>query len=171
MKIRTGGPEDAADIIALLDSAIAWLTSLGRTGQWGERPWSVRPAAVQRIHEYTRDHLVRIAEDAGGRTIGACVLSETPAGYATPVDERELYVRNLVTERARSGSGIGAALIADALSEARRRGIRLLRVDCYAGGDRRLVGQYRALGFTETDAFEVEQPGGPWPGQILEIRL
>jgi hypothetical protein len=41
----------------------------------------------------------------------------------------------------------------------------------YAGDDRRLVGRYRALGFTETDAFGVEQPGGPWPGQILEIRI
>ncbi|GHH75833.1 GCN5 family N-acetyltransferase [Kitasatospora indigofera] len=171
MKIRTGGPEDAAAIIDLLDSAIAWLTALGRTGQWGDRPWSARPAAVQRIHEYTRDHLVRIAEDAEGRTVGACVLADVPPGYATPVTEPELYVRNLVTDRARSGSGIGAALIADALEEARRRGIGLLRVDCYAGDDRRLVGQYRALGFTETEAFEVEQPAGPWPGQILEIRL
>ncbi|MFC8453826.1 GNAT family N-acetyltransferase [Kitasatospora sp. NPDC057223] len=171
MKIRTGGPADAADIIALLDTAIAWLAAQGRTGQWGDRPWSSRPAAVQRIHDYTRDHLVRIAEDAGGRPAGACMLSETPPAYATPVAERELYVRSLVTDRALSGSGIGAALVADAVAEARRRGIGLLRVDCYAGDDRRLVGQYRALGFTETDAFEVEQPGGPWPGQLLEIRV
>jgi GNAT superfamily N-acetyltransferase len=171
MKIRTGGPDDAAGIISLLDSAIVWLASQGRTGQWGDQPWSSRPAAVQRIHDYARDQLVRIAEDADGRTVGACVLSETPAAYAAPVPERELYVRNLVTDRALSGSGIGAALIGDALAQARRRGISLLRVDCYAGGDRRLVGQYRALGFTETDAFEVAQPGGPWPGQVLEIRL
>ncbi len=171
MKIRTGGPADAADIIALLDTAIAWLAAQGRTGQWGSRPWSVRPAAVQRVHDYARDHLVRIAEDAEGGTVGACVLAEVPPAYATPVAERELYVRNLVTDRARSGSGIGAALIADAVAEARRRGIGLLRVDCYAGDDRRLVGRYRELGFTETDAFEVEQPDGPWPGQILEIRI
>jgi GNAT superfamily N-acetyltransferase len=87
------------------------------------------------------------------------------------VDERELYVRNLVTDRTHKGSGIGAALIADALDEARRRGIGLLRVDCYGGADRKLVGQYRALGFTETEAFEVEQPNGVWVGQVLEIRL
>lgn len=171
MKIRTGGPADAADIIALLDTAIAWLAAQGRTGQWGELPWSSRPAAVQRIHDYARDHLLRIAEDAEGRTVGACVLADVPHPSVTPATEPELYVRHLVTDRARSGSGIGAALIADALAQARRRGVGLLRVDCYAGDDRRLVGQYRALGFTETDAFEVEQPSGPWPGQILEIRI
>ncbi|MFI6447969.1 GNAT family N-acetyltransferase [Kitasatospora sp. NPDC050543] len=171
MKIRTGGPDDAADIIALLDSAIAWLASLGRTGQWGDRPWSSRPAAVEHIHGYTRDFLVRLAEDAGGRTVGCCVLAEVAPDYVTAAPERELYVRNLVTDRSRSGSGIGAALIADAVEEARRRGIGLLRVDCYAGDDRRLVGRYRALGFTETNAFEVQQPSGPWPGQVLEIRV
>lgn len=171
MRIRTGGPQDAADIIALLDSAIAWLTARGRTGQWGDQPWSSRPAAVRRVHDYTDAYLVRIAEDADGRTIGSCVLSETPAPYAAPVDERELYIRSLVTDRARSGTGVGAALVADAREEAHRRGIGLLRVDCYAGDDRALVGRYRALGFTETQAFEVEQPGGRWPGQVLEIRL
>lgn len=87
------------------------------------------------------------------------------------MDEPELFVRILVTDRSRKGSGIGAALIADAVEETRRRGLGLLRVDCYAGADRRLVGQYRALGFTETESFEVEQPDGVWPGQVLAIRL
>ncbi|MFF8592380.1 GNAT family N-acetyltransferase [Streptomyces sp. NPDC015220] len=172
MKIRTGGPEDAADILVLLDSAVAWLAARGRTGQWGDQPWSTRPAAADRIRGYTRDHLVRIAHDEDGRTIGATILAEEPPAYVAAVDERELYVRSLVTDRARSGSGIGAALIADALDETRRRGIGLLRVDCYAGDDRRLVEQYRRLGFTPTGTFEVERPGqAAWPGQILQIRL
>ncbi|WP_445529077.1 GNAT family N-acetyltransferase [Streptomyces cyslabdanicus] len=170
MMIRTGGPEDAADILTLLDSAVVWLAAHGRTGQWGDQPWSARPAAVDRIQAYTRDYLVRIAEE-DGRTIGAAVLAEEPPASVPPVEERELYVRNLVTDRARTGSGIGAALIADALDETRRRGIGLLRVDCYAGGDRRLVEQYQRLGFTPTDGFEVERPDQePWPGQVLEIR-
>ncbi|MFB7665147.1 GNAT family N-acetyltransferase [Kitasatospora sp. NPDC056138] len=174
MKIRTGGPDDTADILNLLDGAVAWLVSLGRTGQWGDQPWSSRPAAVDRVHAYTGDadtFLVRLAEDADGTVVGCCVVSEQANNYATEIDERELYVRNLVTDRSRKGSGIGAALIADALAEARRRGIGLVRVDCYADGDRRLVGQYLELGFTPTETFEVEQPSGLWRGQILEIRV
>ncbi|MFJ6214255.1 GNAT family N-acetyltransferase [Streptomyces sp. NPDC092296] len=173
MKIRTGGPDDAPALLALLDGAVAWLVSRGRTGQWGTEPWSTRPAAVERIGRYTTDYLVRVAESADGQPVGVCVLAEEPPSYATPVAERELYVRLLVTDRSRSGSGIGAALIEDARAETRRRGISLLRVDCFGGDDRRLVGRYEALGFTATDAFTVDQPngGGPWPGQILEQRL
>ncbi|MGK4582520.1 GNAT family N-acetyltransferase [Kitasatospora sp. HPMI-4] len=174
MRIRTGGPDDTADVLELLDGAVAWLVSLGRTGQWGDQPWSGRPATAQRVRDYTHDadtFLVRLAEAEDGTVVGACVVSEQANIHATVVEERELYIRNLVTDRSRKGSGIGAALVADALEEARRRGITLVRVDCYADGDRRLVGQYLKLGFTPTDAFEVEQPNGPWRGQVLEIRL
>ncbi|MFD7901024.1 GNAT family N-acetyltransferase [Kitasatospora sp. NPDC059747] len=172
MKIRNGGPEDVPDLLALLDGAVAWLAGQGRTGQWGDQPFSTLPARVEHVEKYGREpFLMRLAVDDEGRTVGACVLSEERGQYIPAVDERELYVRNLVTDRTRKGSGIGAALIADALDEARRRGIGLLRVDCYGGNDRKLVGQYRALGFTETESFEVEQPNGVWVGQVLEIRL
>ncbi|MFJ2776564.1 MULTISPECIES: GNAT family N-acetyltransferase [unclassified Kitasatospora] len=172
LKIRTGGPDDIAEVLALLDGAVAWLVARGRTGQWGDQPWSSRPAAVERVEQYGREpFLIRLAVDGDGRAVGSCVLSEQAPEYATPAGERELYVRSLVTDRARSGSGIGAALVADAVEEARARGIGLLRVDCYAGGDRRLVGQYLALGFTETETFEVDQPNGTWHGQILAIRI
>jgi hypothetical protein len=50
---------------------------------------------------------------------------------------------------------------------ARERGAHLLRVDCYAGGDRALVRYYERQGFTATDPFAV----GEWPGQVLEERL
>ncbi|MFI6848757.1 GNAT family N-acetyltransferase [Kitasatospora sp. NBC_00085] len=172
MKIRTGGPDDVADILSLLDGAVAWLAARGRTGQWGDQPFSGNPARVDHIRKYADEpFLIRLAVDDEGRTVGCCVVSEERGQYIPAVEERELYIRNLVTDRSRKGSGIGAALIADARDEARRRGIGLVRVDCYAGDDRRLVGQYRALGFTETEPFEVEQPNGLWPGQILEIRL
>ncbi|CAM5428544.1 GNAT family N-acetyltransferase [Kitasatospora aureofaciens] len=172
MKIRTGGLADIPDILSMLDGAIAWLAAQGRTGQWGDQPFSTNPARVEHIEQYAAEpFLIRLAVDDEGRTVGCCVLAEEPGKYIPLVDERELYVRHLVTDRSRKGSGIGAALIADAVEEARRRGIGLLRVDCYAGADRKLVGQYRALGFTETVGFEVEQPTGTWPGQVLEIRL
>jgi GNAT superfamily N-acetyltransferase len=171
MKIRTGGPEDATATLALLDAAVAWLAARGRTGQWGDRPWTSRPAATERIHRYAAEYLLRAADDPQGRTVGVCVLAETPPDYAPPVTERELYVRLLVTDREHTGRGIGAALVADAVAEARSRGIGLLRLDCYAGDDRALVAQYERLGFTPTDTFTVDQPDGPWPGQILAVRV
>lgn len=172
MKIRTGGPEDIADTLALLDAAMVWLVERGRTGQWGSDSWSGRPARVEHVQEYARDLLMRVAVDEDARTVGICVLAEVPPAYAPPVDQSELYVRLLVTDRARKGSGIGAALIADARAEAEGRGIGLLRVDCYGGDDRALVKQYEALGFTPTAAFEVPRPDdSPWPGQVLEIQV
>jgi hypothetical protein len=44
----------------------------------------------------------------------------------------------------------------------------LLRVDCYAGDDRKLVAYYEGNGFTPTEPFTVE---GRWPGQVLARRL
>ncbi|MFI2610701.1 GNAT family N-acetyltransferase [Kitasatospora sp. NPDC018619] len=173
LEIRTGGPEDVPDILALLDGAVAWLAARGRTGQWGDQPFSTDPARSEHVAKYAAEpFLIRLAVDGQGRTVGSCVLSEERGAHVPAVAERELFVRNLVTDRGRKGSGIGAALIADAVAQARRRGIGLLRVDCYAGADRRLVAQYRALGFTETEGFEVQRPDGDvWPGQVLAIRL
>ncbi|WP_030057119.1 MULTISPECIES: GNAT family N-acetyltransferase [Streptomyces] len=172
MKIRNGGPADVPDILSLLDGAVSWLTAQDRTGQWGDQPFSTNQARVDQVSSYAAEpFLIRLAVDDDGRTVGCCVVSEDRGRWIPAVDERELYVRNLVTDRTRKGSGIGAALIADAVDEARRRGIGLLRVDCYGGADRKLVAQYRALGFTETESFEVEQPNGIWPGQVLAIRL
>ncbi|MGW3043483.1 GNAT family N-acetyltransferase [Kitasatospora sp. NPDC001159] len=172
MKIRNGGPADVPDILALLDGAVSWLAGQDRTGQWGDQPFSTNQARVDQVSSYAAEpFLIRLAVDDDGRTVGCCVLSEDRGRWIPAVDERELYVRNLVTDRSRKGSGIGAALIADAIEETRRRGIGLLRVDCYGGADRKLVAQYRALGFTETESFEVEQPTGVWPGQVLAIRL
>ncbi|MFJ9841983.1 GNAT family N-acetyltransferase [Kitasatospora sp. NPDC101155] len=172
MKIRNGGLADIPDILSLLDGAVSWLAGQGRTGQWGDQPFSTNQARVDQVSSYAAEpFLIRLAVDDDGRTVGCCVLSEDRGRWIPAVDERELYVRNLVTDRDRKGSGIGAALIADAIEETRRRGIGLLRVDCYGGADRRLVAQYRALGFTETETFEVEQPTGIWPGQVLAIRL
>ncbi|MFI9781996.1 GNAT family N-acetyltransferase [Kitasatospora sp. NPDC051984] len=173
MRIRTGGPDSAPALLSLIDGAVAWLTAQGRTGQWGSVPWSQRPESVARAEQACREQLVRVAERAagGGDALGISVLSEDAPSYAPPAPERELYVRWLVTDRVHSGSGIGSALIADALREARGRGIDLLRVDCYAGGDGRLVEQYERLGFTRTATFTLDQPSGPWPGQVLEQRV
>ncbi|MCC9306692.1 GNAT family N-acetyltransferase [Kitasatospora sp. RB6PN24] len=172
MKIRTGGPDDVPAILAMLDATMEWLVAQGRTGQWGDQPWSGNEARVAQMTKFATDYLMRIAEDDGGQLVGVCVLAEELAQYIPPADVPELYIRFLATDRTRKNTGIGAALIADARAETARRGLPLLRVDCYGGDDRRLVAAYRALGFTEAEPFVVERPDGPpWPGQLLEIRL
>ncbi|MDX3077385.1 GNAT family N-acetyltransferase [Streptomyces sp. MI02-7b] len=171
MQIRTGGPADLPATLALLDGAVAWLTARGHTGQWGTEPWSSRPAAVERTRRYADAYLLRAAE-VDGEVAGVCVLAGEPPESVPPAGEPELYIRLLVTDRARSGSGIGAALVDDAVAEARRRGVSLLRVDCYAGSDGRLVRRYEALGFTRAERFAVPRDGGePWPGQVLQRRV
>lgn len=60
-------------------------------------------------------------------------------------------------------AGAGAALLEQADVAARARGIKTLRVDCYAGNDGRLVRYYQGRGYVPTQTFTV----GDWPGQIL----
>ena len=51
--------------------------------------------------------------------------------------------------------------------EAAAKGVDLIRVDCYAGDDRKLVAAYERLGFTPAFTFQVKE----WPGQVLTMRL
>ncbi|MGH3379680.1 MAG: GNAT family N-acetyltransferase [Actinoallomurus sp.] len=166
MRIRQGGPDDAAAIMAMLDGAVAWLAENGRSGQWGTEPFSTLPQRVESIAERTRTDSIWIAE-VDGSPAGAMATSPEPVPYVDAVDEPELYITLLVTGRAFAGRGVGAALLAHARDEARRRGAGLVRVDCYAGGEGRLVGYYRRNGFTPVETFSV----GEWPGQVLSLRV
>jgi hypothetical protein len=77
-----------------------------------------------------------------------------------------LYITLLVTARPFAGRGVGGTLLAHARDEAQRLGVGLVRVDCYSGGDGRLVDYYRRNGFTPVATFTV----GTWPGQLLSQR-
>jgi hypothetical protein len=158
--IRDGGPADAPTVLSLLDAAVTWLVAHGRPGQWGTEPWSSTPARVERITTLTRTDRIRIAE-VDGRPVSAMATSPTPLHYIEPADEPELYITLLV------GRGAGAALLADAREQARAARVGLLRVDCYAGDDGRLVDYYRANGFAPVRRFTV----GDWPGQLLAQRV
>ncbi|QKW21133.1 GNAT family N-acetyltransferase [Kitasatospora sp. NA04385] len=171
MHVRTGGPDSAPLLLGLLDAAVARLAARGRTDQWGAQPWSQRPDAARRAARVTAENLVLVAEpERGGAPLGICVLADRAPGGLPPAGEPELFVRRTVTDPAHRGAGVGAALVAEARRRARERGIGLLRVDCYAGGDGRLAAQYERLGFTRTAAFTEDRPTGPWPGQLLELR-
>jgi GNAT superfamily N-acetyltransferase len=166
MKIREGGAADAPIMLAMLDGAVEWLVAHGRSGQWGTEPWSADPRRVERINGIARDDEIWVAE-VRGVPAGVMAVSPGPPHYVDAIDEPELYITLLVTDRTFAGEGVGGALIAKAREEARAKGAGLLRVDCYGGGDGRLVEYYRRHGFEPVAEFTV----GEWPGRLLTQRI
>ncbi|WP_338900164.1 GNAT family N-acetyltransferase [Streptomyces sp. TG1A-60] len=168
IRIRPGSRADAPAVLDMLDSAVAWMNDRGNTEQWGTVPYSQRPDAAERVGRYTTENAPYIAE-LNGTPVGALVLDSGPSPQMPipPAEEPERYVRLLVSDRRYAGLGIGAALLTHAAGEARRAGVQLLRVDCWAGGGGRLVTFYERNGFTPTDRFL----SGTWPGQVLARRV
>ncbi|GAA4929634.1 GNAT superfamily N-acetyltransferase [Nonomuraea thailandensis] len=163
--IRPARDGDVPAVLAMFDSAVAWLTAQGRTGQWGSRPFTGDPKRTAQITSFLAGGGMRIAEH-GGEPAG-CISLGPAHDYVTPASEPELYVQILVLDRRHGGHGIGRALLDRAAGEARDRGVGLLRVDCYAGHDGRLVAYYESCGFTRVAPFTV----GEWPGMLLQRRL
>jgi GNAT superfamily N-acetyltransferase len=162
-RIRTGSAADAPAVVGLFDEAVAWLVNRGQEGQWGETPWSQRPALVERARVWAQGGGLRIADDEADPTpLGALVLGVHPP-HVEPIDEPEVYVEALVTSRAHAGRRIGAQLVAAAADEARASGAAVLRVDCWAGAPT-LVGWYEAQGFVRSGMFDVRG----WKGQVFE---
>jgi GNAT superfamily N-acetyltransferase len=166
VEIRRGRVADVPVIMEMLDGAVAWLAANGRSGQWGSEPLSKNPERVRSIADRVRTSAAWIAE-VQEEPAGALTLSSTAPHYVAAAGEPELYIGWLVTARPFAGRKVGAALLAHADEEARRLGIDLIRVDCYAGGDGRLVDYYRTNGFTKAETFTL----GTWPGQVLFRRI
>jgi len=167
-RIRPGTPDDTAAVLHMLDGAVAWMNERGNTEQWGTTPFSRIPARVAHVERYLTEQRPYIAE-LDGVPVGALVLGTGPGPKVPipPAGEPECYVRLLVSDRRYAGRGIGAALLAHAADAARRAGVGLLRVDCWAGGGGRLVAYYERQGFTRTERFLA----GEWPGQVLARRV
>ncbi|MFI9171876.1 GNAT family N-acetyltransferase [Streptomyces lincolnensis] len=166
--IRDGGPEDIPVVLAMLDSCVEWLVAQGRTGQWGEKPMSQNPKVAESIAGYLETGSMFIAE-ADGVPAATLTLTDGPAAYVPPVDEPERYIHWLASDRRFKGHGAGSALLAHAAEATRRAGVSLLRVDCYAGDDGKLVRYYEGNGFTRAEAFTVGEK--QWPGQLLTRRV
>ena len=136
----------------------------------GADPFSSTEQRIERMTQEFTDNDVWLAE-IDGQVVGAMLLGTAPMPYVNPVEEPEIYLHLLVTDRTRSGSGIGQALVDQAIADAFERGIDLIRVDCYAGDDRKLVAQYERMGFIPTESFVVDVHGIDWHGQVLAIRV
>lgn len=109
--------------------------------------------------------------------LGIVTFNEAPSPNSnTPAArEREVYVHLLLTTRERAYRGLGARLIEEAKKEARRRGIPLLRLSCYAGADGGLIRAYERMGFRrnpeEVILVENWDGGGPWPKAVMEMQV
>jgi len=169
--IRDGDPDDVPAILGMLDSSVEWLVSQGRTGQWGSKPLSESPKTVESVVRYMDEGAVFIAE-ADGVPAATLTLTEAPGAYLShlpPPGEPERYIHWLASDRRFKGHGVGAALLAHAAEVTRDAGVALLRVDCYAGADGKLVAYYEAQGFSPTQSYTVGE--NQWPGQVLARRV
>ncbi|KAJ6149122.1 Acyl-CoA N-acyltransferase [Penicillium samsonianum] len=189
--IVRGTVDDVPAVLHLLDTAVKWLVSRDRTGQWGTGPFSEYPRRIEQLKEFATTGLglwlaIKLADgtpmdqnqpsniltkivngEASGSIIGALAVGERMP-YVTPVSEPELYVRLLVTDRQWAGNEIGKHLLEHARGLANGAGVSLLRVDCYAGGDGRLVQYYESQGFKRFERLNLE---GGWPCQVLAQHL
>ncbi|MEU0049444.1 GNAT family N-acetyltransferase [Streptomyces sp. NPDC006184] len=166
--IREGGPDDVPLILGMLDSSVEWLVSQGRTRQWGTEPWSDNPRAVAMVERYAARGRPYVAE-VDGVPAATLTLTDAPGPYLEPADEPERYINLLASDRRFKGQGAGAALLAHAARVTRAEGISLLRVDCYAGDDGKLVAYYERNGFIRTEPFTYGEDA--WPGQVLARRV
>jgi RimJ/RimL family protein N-acetyltransferase len=169
--LRPGTPADAGTVLALFDEAVAWLVERGRSDQWGSTPFSEQEQARAMVDRFAASpgFVVAVEPDAGrgDHVVGALVVEAGPPSYVAPVDESERYVHLLITSRAAAGRGIGTQLLDHARGVCERDGVTLLRVDCFGGGERRLVRWYESQGFRCTDLVDVNG----WTGQVLEQRV
>ncbi|MEY9878152.1 GNAT superfamily N-acetyltransferase [Streptacidiphilus sp. MAP12-33] len=172
LRIRAATPDDSAAVLALMDGIMTWLVGLGRTAQWGTEPWSASAQLVELIESRIDRGELRVAVTGQGEVAGIVSFSTAASGYVRAAEEPELFINLLASSRRFKGQDVGGLLIAEARSEAVRRGLELLRVDCFAGDDGRLTRWYASQGFEEVEPFVVRREGRPdWPGMLFSMRV
>lgn len=157
LRFRRGSSADTDAVIGLFDANVVWLVERGYPEQWGTEPFSESPKHVEFVRGLLGDGLVTIAE-IDGAVVGASVVTDHPMPYVPAIEESERYLKLLIVSPEHRGERIGHRLIERAREETIAEGVSLLRVDCWAGGDRRLVAYYTSEGFTPTEEIEV-RPG------------
>lgn len=171
--LRPGTEADIPVMLRLMDDRTEWLVSQGRTKQWGTERQSDQPRRIEGATKFARSGGTWIVVEKGGpsesseQVLGVLTVGDA-ASYVSPATEPELYINFLITDPKRGGGrGLGGVLVGKAKALAREKGVRLLRLDCFAGGDGKLVRWYESQGFQKQEAFEERG----WPGQVLSMRL
>lgn len=161
--------------LRLFDNAISWLARSGRSEQWGALPRSGDEGFIIRIRAIllSSDAVWRaVARD--GTTLGlAAVSARRPhRDLIPPPGEPEAYLQLLITDREDDqAKGVGTMLVERIKEEAKKTGVGLVRVDCYAGGDGKLVNVYERMGFRRMPERPLALGKGRSPLQVLEMRV
>lgn len=154
IRFRNGTTADANAVLDLMDANVAWLVEQGREAQWGSEPWSASPDKSEFVRGMVCSGTLTIVE-SDGATIAASLLADHPMPYVPELVESEYYLKLLVVSPKHRGEQIGHRLIELARQQTLEDGVDLLRVDCWSGGDRRLVDYYVSQGFVPTEEIEV----------------
>ena len=157
MRIRPGTPDDIDVVLTLFDENVAWLVKRRRSAQWGDEPWSGDEKKVGFVRDLLAEGTFTIAE-IDDSAVGASLIADHPMHYVPPLNEPERYLKLLIASPRHRGTKIGKHLIELAREHTVAQGVSVLRVDCYSGGDRKLVDYYLSQGFIPTEEIEV-RPG------------
>jgi ribosomal protein S18 acetylase RimI-like enzyme len=153
-----------------MDDRTEWLVSQGRTKQWGTERQSDKPHRIEGATKMAKSGGTWVAVEQGPsseQVLGVLVVGNA-ASYVSPPTEPELYINYLITDPKKGGGrGLGSMLVGKAKVLAKEKGVRVLRLDCYAGGDGKLVRWYESQGFQKQEAFETKG----WHGQVLTMWL
>jgi hypothetical protein len=101
-ELRVGSVDDLDAVMRLFDAAIAWLAEQGRTGQWGDQPWSASADRVARIRRMIEENELLLL-DREGTTVGALAHGPVAHDYVPPAPEPEDYVVLLVASSTSRG--------------------------------------------------------------------
>lgn len=156
IQFRTGSDQDTDAIVSMFDANIAWLVERGRSDQWGSEPWTGNTQRTEFVRDILNSGMVTIAE-IDGKVVGASVVTDHPMPYVPALDSPERYLKLLIASPEHRGQKIGHRLIELARDQTIKEGVELMRVDCWSGGDRRLVAYYESEGFTPTERIEVRE--------------
>jgi len=141
------------DFIILLEQVGAWLWQKG-VKQWA--PGSFQNNRGRLAHFIQSGCLILSYQDT--ELAGGCILSEVnpgwPPSFAKASANNAMYLNALVVARFAAGQGLGRQIINACTRVARKRGKRVIRLDCWEGNTF-LKSYYRRQGFKMLAAIPV----------------
>ncbi|WIN00106.1 GNAT family N-acetyltransferase [Actinoplanes oblitus] len=150
-RLRHATYDDISAVLAVLNSAVAWLHQRG-SDQWGGIPWHA-DELLPDLHTGS----LYLAETVDRIPIATMSLNDTPdEDFWTPDDDPHaaLYLRHLAVDRRAAGHGIGAWMLHQATRRAADDRKNWLRLDAWKT-NARLHTYYLDHGFEHVRTVDV----------------
>ena len=145
-KVAEAPKESLDDFILLLEQVGEWLWNKG-VKQWAPGVFHKHRALL--AHRVKNGCLILAYQR--GKLAGGCILSTVKPSCWLESSGKEIYLSSLAVARFAAGRGLSTRIL-DACTEAtRKRGKRLIRLDCWDGNEF-LKSFYRREGFRMLDA-------------------